>query len=71
MGYINKVINQPLYKCRYPEDVKRIMRVAFDNGIVLNAQQAEAVWDAYSDEMDAGWIILPKKNSEIWEIIGD
>lgn len=56
----------PVEKCAYPEDVRRILRVALDHGIVASALEAEKAWEDYSDLMCASWMFLPKDDAELW-----
>lgn len=58
-----------LERPEYIEDTKRITKVAFNNGVSLTIKEAEEVWLEYSDSMAAGWMGLPKKDSELWQIL--
>lgn len=54
---------------RYPQDIKRIMKAGIDVDIILSPKAAERIWDEYSDMLCAGWLILPKDDETIGEII--
>lgn len=56
----------PLSNCSYPEDVKRIIKVAMNNGILLLPLEAEKAWEEYSDSMAACWMTLPKSDDDVW-----
>ncbi len=70
MSFINDVLlPTELERPEYEDDTKRIVQVAFKHGVVLTPNQAERVWEAYSESMAAGWMYLPKTDEELWEII--
>lgn len=54
---------------RYPADVDRIRQVALRHGVTLDAEQAESVWDDYSDSMAAGWLGLPDSDDDLWSTV--
>ena len=60
-----------LSRPEYIEDTKRIVKVSFDNGIILTLKEAETIWEDYSDSMAAGWMGLPKDDKELWLIISE
>jgi hypothetical protein len=53
----------------YPEDVERLVQAVLDNGYEIAMWEAESVWQDYSDDVDASWMILPDTSEEIWEIL--
>jgi hypothetical protein len=53
----------------YPDDVKRIQKVLFDNGYSATANQCVVLWERYSESMAAGWMNLPEKDEDIFEYI--
>ena len=58
-----------LTRPEYIIDIKRIVKVAADNGITLTLKQAEIVWEHVSESYSAGWLILPKTDKELWEYL--
>jgi hypothetical protein len=54
---------------RYPDDCKRIAEVALKAGYAVSMWEAEAIWDAYSDSMAAGWMGLPDDDEELMSIV--
>lgn len=54
---------------RYPADVARIRQVALAHGVTLDDEQAESVWDDYSDSMAAGWLGLPDSDDDLWSTV--
>jgi hypothetical protein len=53
-------------KLEYPEDCIRIAKVALDYGYYITPTEAEILWNEHSNSMAAGWLYLPKKDSDIW-----
>jgi len=51
------------------EDCKRIRKVLEDNNTEASLYECEWLWIEYSSGLSAGWIILPKTDFEIWEIL--
>ncbi len=49
----------------------RIVTVAQERGFVIVAREAEKIWEAHSDTLDDGWMGLPGRDYELWEIIED
>jgi hypothetical protein len=54
---------------RYPEDCRRIVEVAGAAGYSVSPWEAEAIWDAYSDSMAAGWMGLPDDDNRLLDIV--
>lgn len=54
---------------RTPADVARIRQVALVHGVTLDEEQAESVWDDYSDSMAAGWLALPDSDDDLWSTV--
>lgn len=54
---------------RTPADVARIRQVALAHGVTLDEEQAESVWDDYSDSMAAGWLCLPDSDDDLWSTV--
>lgn len=53
----------------YIEDTKRIVKVSFDNGVILSLKEAEDLWQEHSSGMAAGWLYLPNKDEDLWAIL--
>jgi len=51
----------------YPCDVDRIVKVFEDRGHELSRNDAHAAWEAYSDALCAGWLILPDEDEHVFE----
>lgn len=60
-----------LLRPEYIDDTKRIVKISFDNGIILSLKEAEEIWEEYSDSMAAGWMNLPEDDKELWLIISE
>jgi hypothetical protein len=58
-------VSYPISKCRYPDDVARIISIAASRGVSLTALEAEKAWEEYSDSMAAGWMMLGD-DEEVW-----
>lgn len=56
-------------KFSYPADVRRIVNVMKKYNIEITPNEAEELWDRYSDDFDAQWLGLPNKDIEIFETI--
>lgn len=63
------VFKVPEFKEMYPADVDRIIRVCADKGYEILRSDAVAAWDAYSDSMCAGWMMLPDDDDDIFDTI--
>jgi len=50
----------------YPEDVERIIAVFADRGFTVAPCDAVAAWEAFSERMCAGWMMLPGDDNEVW-----
>lgn len=53
----------------YSKDVRRIVNVMKDKGIEITPNEADELWDRYSDDFDAQWLGLPNNDNEIFKII--
>lgn len=56
----------PLSRCEFPDDVKRIIQIAADRGVVCSALEAKIAWEDTSESMCAGWLCLPKDDETVW-----
>lgn len=57
-------------RVRYPEDVEKLQKVAYDRGYVMGRATATLVWDAHSDTYAASWLIMDEYTDEdLWRII--
>ena len=57
------------HKYEYPEDITRIIRVASECGIELTPETAANLWEDYSDGFCAGWMVLPRQDTELRSIL--
>jgi hypothetical protein len=53
-------------KISYPKDVQRIIRVLKEKGYECDEELANSLWRHFSDLMCAGWLVLPKEDSELF-----
>ena len=53
----------------YPEYLKRIVKIFKDRNIEITPSEANELWDKYSDDLCASWLILPLDDNEIFEIV--
>lgn len=70
---INK-IQYELSKIKYPEfakDSRRIMNIAFRNGVLITQSEAEEIWEEVSGKYFASWLNLPETDKELWEKLID
>lgn len=57
--YKIKVKNNGLEgEVRHPEDVERMQGILIRAGWVASPKEIEHLWDAYSDEYCAGWLMI-------------
>lgn len=68
MSYIKDALDE-LERPEYREDTERIVKVAFEHGVILTLTQAERAWLLFSESMAAGWMGLPDSDEKLWEII--
>jgi hypothetical protein len=50
---------------RYPQDIDHIRRVCAAAGLSLSPIEAAAAWEAHSETMAAGWLLLPADNARL------
>ena len=53
----------------YQRDINRIVSVCQDRGYVISPEDAQTVWETYSESMAAGWMGLPDTNTELFTIV--
>jgi hypothetical protein len=54
----------------YLEDCKRIQDILRETlGVLLSPPEADALWTEISEVFAASWLILPKEDKELFEII--
>lgn len=53
----------------YIDDVKTIRAAIVKNGYFCTLEEASDIWDKYSDNYCASWLMLPKDNESIMAII--
>ena len=49
----------------YIDDITRIVTAMGATGYLCSPAQAQLMWEAHSDSMCAGWLVLPKSDMEI------
>ena len=54
---------------RFPEDIKRIMKIGIDIGFMISPSKADSIWSDYADTFCAGWLNLPQDDETIQELI--
>lgn len=54
---------------RYTEDILRIVKILNNNGYYATEELAQKIWSDYSEDVCAGWLILPEKDSDLLEIL--
>lgn len=57
--------------CDHESDCERIRNLAASFNIVMSINEAEEVWDKYSDMYAASWLHLPESDEELWSCIED
>jgi len=63
---VYKLSDQDFERFSYPSDVRRIVAVAAEHGVILSAVEANAAWEEHSDMLCAGWLFLPESDDELW-----
>jgi hypothetical protein len=53
---------------QYEDDCKKIAQIARERGLDIDELEAYRIWDEYSDNVAAGWLILPE-DEEIFEVV--
>jgi hypothetical protein len=59
------------HKDEFADDCSRIQQVLMEHGYYATIDQCEELWEMYSDEYAAGWLIFPEDNADIYEYIKD
>ena len=54
---------------RHPNDCQRIVSALASAGYDCTIEQAEMLWDCYSDGLAAGWIFLPDEDERIVDCV--
>lgn len=54
---------------RYPEDCERIQRILAQAGHIVTTNEAQRIWEAYSDSYCAGWMRLHEKDEDVLSAI--
>lgn len=49
----------------YPHDVARIQQACAAAGLPLSPIEAVAAWEAHSETMAAGWLLLPDDDARL------
>lgn len=55
----------------YLDDCKRIQNVLHEHNYDVTLAQCQDVWEQYSIDREASWLILPASNENIWACIED
>ena len=50
---------------------KQIQRVMGRRGYVLSLEEAILLWQAYSNDRDCSWLVVPPDDVEIWRRLED
>lgn len=50
---------------RYPEDIERIGKLLFCEGYWSTPEECQQLWKLYSDDLCAGWLILPEDDDAV------
>ncbi len=50
--------------CRYPEDVRRLFNIALINGYIFPCDEIEDIWEEFSEEHCAQWLIMDSYTDE-------
>lgn len=53
----------------YPKDIKRIVEICEKHDIQITPDEAEELWNWYSDDYCAQWLCLPSDDEDLFEII--
>ena len=53
----------------YRDDCNRIQTVLLDRGLYATLEQCAELWGLASEDMCAGWLVLPENNADIYEDI--
>ena len=50
-------------------DVSRILRILNDRGFTASPFDIRRAWEAYSEEFEASWLVMPSDEDQIFSII--
>lgn len=59
------------HKDAFADDCNKIQQVLIEHGYYATIDQCEQLWEMYSDEYAAGWLVLPEGNMQIYDCIKD
>ena len=62
-------MNNSYYQSPYQSDCERIADVALRHRYLLTVEQAEDLWNDFSETFAAGWLSLPEDDEELWRDI--
>lgn len=51
------------------KDCKRIQTSFLQHGYIISLETAQTIWEEISEKYAAGWIGLPKDNTDLWIIL--
>jgi len=61
-------MSYPISRCRFPNDVLKIISLASSHGIAASVIEAEKAWEEASDDACAGWLgVNAFSDEEIWD----
>ena len=69
MIFKKKATNDQYFNHRHIGDVVRIQRVAEEHGYEADLEACAYIWDEYSDDYAAGWLLLPEEDEDLWETV--
>ena len=70
MKYLLGRVQKGFSECRFPEDVKRLFNIALSNGYIFPCDEIESIWEEFSEEHGAQWLILDAiSDSELLKVI--
>jgi hypothetical protein len=56
-------------RIEYPSDCKRIQQILLDHYWEATLAECQRLWQDHSDNMWAGWLVLPEDDEEVWEAL--
>jgi len=59
------------HRVEFADDCNKIQQALMEHGYYATIEQCEELWEMYSAEYAAGWLILPEDNKDIYQYIKD
>lgn len=50
----------------FPDDVERLVQIAYARGVMLHPIDAHNAWEDRSDDVKTGWLVLPDDDAQVW-----